>query len=90
MSGSINDRLSAKKQSMQEYATGADLTAGMKFHERKKMSNNADIEYSLKEEIFPVDMGRLKVQRLSLNSQKDRRNTDRSPSGGMNMQMPSP
>lgn len=59
----------------------------MKFHERKKMSNNADIEYSLKEELLPI-VGKLNVQRLSMNSQKGL-NTDRSP-GGMNNHLKSP
>ena len=54
-------------------ASGGDLTAGMKkYHERKKMSNNADIEYSLKEDIFPVGAtpDRLKMKRLSVSSTK--------------------
>ena len=51
------------------------------------MSNNADIEYSLKEEIFP-GVGKLNVQRLSMNSQKGL-NTDRSP-GGKNKHLKSP
>ena len=49
---------------MQDFATGGDLTAGMKFHERKKMSNNADIEYSLGEEILPIN-NRMHIHRLS-------------------------
>ena len=51
-------------------SSGGDLTTGMKkYHERKKMSNNADIEYSLKEDIFPTNEGeRLKVKRLSVSS----------------------
>ena len=58
---------------VQVCASGGDLTAGMKkYHERKKMSNNADIEYSLKEDIFPVGASaeRVKVKRLSVSTAK--------------------
>lgn len=46
--------------------TGAGLTT----NERKKTSNNADIEYTLKEEIFPVGT-RLSDQNLSEKLAKD-------------------
>lgn len=56
--------ITGKKQSITDYASGGDMHGGISGYVRQKNQNNADIENSLKEEVFSKSGNSLQNPRM--------------------------